>query len=56
VKEQSVEINGMSEIKDALLDLKFRSMKQNLVFMGLRGETMSEDTESILRQRLPIMK
>jgi hypothetical protein len=47
-----VELSGMGEIKDALLDLKCRSMKQNLVFTGLGGETKDEDTESKLRDFL----
>jgi hypothetical protein len=42
-KEQNMKISGMSEIMDALLDLKCRSMKQNLVFIGFSGETKNEE-------------
>jgi hypothetical protein len=35
----------LANIKEAVLDLKFRSMKNNLVFTGLGGETNREDTK-----------
>lgn len=34
----------LKDLKDTVLDLKCRSMKNNLIFTGLGGETNSEDT------------
>lgn len=39
----------LKELKNTVLDLKCRSMKNNLVFTGLGGETNTEDTEGKLR-------
>ena len=39
----------IANLKEAVLDLKCRSMKNNLVFTGLGGETNKEDTERKLR-------
>jgi hypothetical protein len=41
--------NELANRKEAMLDLKCRSMKNNLVFTGLGGETNREDTEGKLR-------
>nr|XP_022290305.1 uncharacterized protein LOC111101944 [Crassostrea virginica] len=39
----------LKELKNTVLDLKCRSMKNNPVFTGLGGETNTEDTEGKLR-------
>lgn len=38
------ELMDLKDLKDTVLDLKCRSMKNNLIFTGLGGETNSEDT------------
>lgn len=46
------ELMDLKDLKDTVLDLKCRSMKNNLIFTGLGGETNSEDTEKKLRDFL----
>lgn len=48
VSGKSEELRDLQVLKDTVLDLKCRSMKNNLVFTGLGGETNTEDTEGKL--------
>ncbi|KAK3107304.1 hypothetical protein FSP39_011554 [Pinctada imbricata] len=41
--------NERDDLKDKVVDLQCRSMKNNLIFTGLSGETNTEDTEGVLR-------
>lgn len=45
----TTDTDEVKELRDTVLDLKCRSMKNNLVFTGLGGETNNEDTERRLR-------
>lgn len=49
IKSLQTEKEDIGQLKDSIVDLQCRSMKYNLVFTGLGGETKEEDTEGKLR-------
>lgn len=49
IKSLQTEKEDIGQLKDSIVDLQCRSMKYNLVFTGLGGETNEEDTEGKLR-------
>uniref|UniRef100_K1PRL8 Uncharacterized protein n=1 Tax=Magallana gigas TaxID=29159 RepID=K1PRL8_MAGGI len=44
IKSLQKEKEDIRQLKDSIVDLQCRSMKYNLVFTGLGGETKEEDT------------